>query len=142
MQQLPKKNNTHLIIAVVVVAIMVIVFIGGAIGTSFITGTTQAQANWTTIQSFSGNGSKTTGTFDVPGDWKIVWRCDPASWGGLPYNVAVIVYNSDGTMADSGVNAMCSQNNIHDETEVHHGGTVYLSIISEGDWVIEVQEFK
>lgn len=96
---------------------------------------------WTTTHTFTGNGSKKTGTFSVPGDWKIVWKCNPASFD-VNYNVIITVYNSDGTYADSGVNATCSRTNTHDETEEHQSGNVYLDITSEGDWTIQVQELK
>ena len=71
-----------------------------------------------------------------------MWKCDPTSFDNINYNVIITVYNSDGTMADSGVNAMCSKTNTHDETEVHASGDVYLDITSEGDWTIQVQELK
>jgi len=99
-------------------------------------------AKWTTTRTFSGNGSKKTATFSVPDDWKIIWKCDHSSFQGLDYNMIIMVYNSDGSLADSGVNTTCKSNYTHDETEIHTAGTVYLDITSEGAWSIQVQELK
>jgi len=53
-----------------------------------------------------------------------------------------LVYNSDNTLADSGVNTSCKVVNTSESTEIHTSGQVYLNIISEGDWTIQVQESK
>jgi hypothetical protein len=97
---------------------------------------------WTTIQTFSGNGIKQTGTFTVGDDWKIFWSCDPSSFYGNQYNVQVYVYSSDGTLGDIPVNTICKAGNISDSTEDHQGGSIYLEINSEGSWKIQVQELK
>ena len=98
---------------------------------------------WTTVQTFQGNGSKKTGTFSVPDDWKIKWTCNPASFGGADYNVIVGVYNSDGSIADFGaINSTCKNGSVAGETEEHQGGNVYLDITSEGDWTFTVQELN
>ncbi|HEX6797686.1 MAG TPA: hypothetical protein VF116_08235 [Ktedonobacterales bacterium] len=98
---------------------------------------------WTTIQSFQGSGDKKTGTFSVPDDWRIVWTCDPSSYYGYQYNVIVSVYNSDGSILDPAtVNTLCKSGNSSDWTEEHQGGDVYLDVISESDWAIQVQVLK
>ncbi len=104
--------------------------------------TPAGQKNWTTTQTFTGSGSKKTGVFSVPADWKINWTCKPSSFTGNQYNLVIFVYNSDNTLADSGVNTICKAGNISDSTEIHTSGQVYLNIISEGDWTIQVQESK
>jgi hypothetical protein len=103
---------------------------------------TQPPPTWKTTHKFTGNGSKKTAIFSVPDDWKIAWKCNPSSFYGNSYNMIITVYNSDGSYADSGVNAMCKTGNTHDETEEHQSGDVYLDITSEGDWTIQVQELK
>jgi hypothetical protein len=98
---------------------------------------------WTTIQTYSGNGSKKTGTFSVPDDWRIVWSCDPSSFYGGQYNVIVGVDNSDGSFLDpAAVNTICKTGNTGDNTEEHQGGNVYLDINSEGSWTVKVQVLK
>ncbi len=97
---------------------------------------------WTTVANFSGNGSKKTATFSVPDDWKIVWKCDHSSFQGYDYNVIILVYNSDGTLADSGVNTLCSKSNEQGETEIRTAGNVYLDVTSEAVWSVQIQELK
>lgn len=97
---------------------------------------------WTTVQSFSGNGSKNTPTFSVGNNWKIVWTCDPNSFDGQSFNVIITPTGTDGVPTDTGVNTTCSATNTHDETSVQSGGTIALDIISEGSWTIKVEELK
>jgi hypothetical protein len=98
---------------------------------------------WTTTHTFSGNGSKKTGYFTVPNDWKLVWKCDPASFYGGQYNVIVGVTGSDGTPIDpAAVNTICKTGNTSDSTEEHQGGQIYLDVTSEGSWTVQVQELK
>jgi hypothetical protein len=97
---------------------------------------------WKTTHTFSGNGSKKTGTFTVGDDWRIAWSCNPSSFGGIAYNMIIIVDSPDGNMIDSGVNSMCKKGNSSDVAEIHTGGQVFLSVTSEGDWTIAVQELK
>jgi hypothetical protein len=98
---------------------------------------------WTTVQTFTGNGVKKTGTFSVPNDWKIVWSCDPSSFYGGQYNVIVSVYDSSGNPVDyATVNTICKSGNTGDSTEEHQGGNVYLDVNSEGSWKIQVQVLK
>ncbi|MFL5625968.1 MAG: hypothetical protein ACJ788_10295 [Ktedonobacteraceae bacterium] len=103
---------------------------------------TQAPAKWTTTHNYKGSGIKKTDIFTVPDDWKITWSCNPSSFYGSQYNVQVYVYNSDGSIADVAINALCKSGNTSGETEEHQGGDVYLDINSEADWTIKVQEFK
>ncbi len=98
---------------------------------------------WVTVQSFSGNGTKKTAYFTVPNDWKLVWKCNPASFYGGSYNVIVSVTGSDGTPIDpTAVNTICSTSNTGDSTDEHQGGRIYLDVISEGSWTLQVQELK
>lgn len=101
---------------------------------------------WTTIQTFTGNGTKKTALFAVPGDWKINWSCDGmiagTSMDGL---LAVAVYGSDGSIVDpAAVNATCKAGTAKtsDSTEEHQSGSVYLDINGTGDWSITIQVLK
>lgn len=114
-----------------------------ATSTPAATATATHTPKWTTIQSFSGNGSKKTGTFSVPDDWRIVWTCDPSSSFGGQYNVIVDVDNSDGSFLDpAAVNTICKTGNTGDNTEEHQGGNVFLDVTSEGAWTIKVQVLR
>ncbi|WIG61026.1 MAG: hypothetical protein OJF49_003774 [Ktedonobacterales bacterium] len=108
------------------------------------TATATHTPKWTTVQTFNGNGTKKTGTFTVPDDWKLVWSCDPSSESFTSqYNVIVSVYGSDGTPLDPvAVNTICKSGNTGDSTEEHQGGDVYLDINSEAAWKIQVQVLK
>lgn len=97
---------------------------------------------WTTTQTFTGNGNKTTQTFTVGSDWKILWSCDPSSFYGGEYNIIVSVYGSDGTLIDLPVNTICKTGNTSDYSEEHQGGSIYLEIDSEGSWKLQVQELQ
>jgi hypothetical protein len=97
---------------------------------------------WTTTQTFTGNGNKTTQTFTVGSDWKILWSCDPSSFYGGEYNIIVSVYGSDGTLIDLPVNTICKAGNTSDYSEEHQGGSIYLEIDSEGSWKLQVQELQ
>lgn len=98
---------------------------------------------WTTVQSFQGNGNKKTTTFAVPNSWKLIWSCDPSSDYSGEYNVIVDVVRPDGSYVDPGaVNTICQAGNTGDSTQEYQGGTVYLDVQSEDVWTIQVQVLK
>ncbi len=100
---------------------------------------------WTTVQTFTGNGNKKTGTFQAPGDWKILWSCQGLTDGtGIDGLLYVSVYGSDGTPIDpSAVSGTCAYGKVtSDSTEEHQGGSVYLDINTGLSWTIQVQELK
>lgn len=101
---------------------------------------------WTTVQTFSGNGTKKTAIITVPDDWKILYSCTYQSIGGVTGDGAltVIVYNADGSVADAAVDATCKDGVAHTtgETEEHKAGRIYLSVDGTGDWSIQIQEMK
>ncbi|HEU0025573.1 MAG TPA: hypothetical protein VFQ25_00525 [Ktedonobacterales bacterium] len=98
---------------------------------------------WTTVQNFKGNGIKTTDTFSVPATWKLTWTCDPHSFYGGSYNVAVTLYDSGGNMVDLPVNTICKAGNTGDTTTEHTDpGQYYLNVNSEAAWTIKIQVQK
>jgi hypothetical protein len=94
---------------------------------------------WTTVQTFKGNGTKKTTTFAVPTNWRIMWSCDLASHNNTNYNVIIHPNSTNNALLDNGVETTCNKNNTHNTVEVHKGGNIYLSIISEGTWVVQIQ---
>jgi hypothetical protein len=165
-QQPPKRPKTWLWIGAIIVALLIGYGAGAsshASDTTTNTTNTTTQANtsvqptakptqppkptaapkWTTTNTFNGNGAKKTAIFSVGDDWKIQWKCNPASFDNIQYNVIIDVNNSDGTPADPGaINTLCKPGNTSGETEEHQGGSVYLDIQSEGDWTITIQQLK
>jgi hypothetical protein len=100
-------------------------------------------AIWTTTQTFSGNGNSKTAIFPVGSDWKIAWKCDPASFVGNSYNLIVSVTGSDNTTVDPAtINTICQNGNTSGSTEEHQAGSVFLDVGSEGTWTITVSEPK
>lgn len=99
-------------------------------------------AVWTTTQTFSGNSTLKTAVFPVPDDWKLVWKCDPASFS-FPYNVIVDVVNISGSPFDPGaINTLCQAGNTSGQTEEHQSGQVYLDINSQAAWTVVIQVLK
>lgn len=96
---------------------------------------------WTTVQHFSGNGTKKTQIITVPGDWKIQWSCTGGDYGGF---LSVTVYDNTNAYVDGAVNAMCKAGSTPTtgETEEHQAGSIYLSVDSTGDWSLSVQVLK
>jgi hypothetical protein len=153
-----------------IVALVVVFFIGIAIGSATHSGSstpatttvtqsgggTQSQpapttkpaapAKWTTTQTFTGSGAKKTATFAVGNDWKILYTCSGMNVSGYTSdaNLIVGVYNSDGSIVDpAAINTICKAGKTtSDNTEEHQGGNVYLDVNAEGDWTITVQELK
>ena len=155
-QQAPKKKS-KLGIGCGVIAAVVILFaiigIASNSGKSSSTTTSSSGGNstqapgkpqtWQTAYTYSGNGSEKTGVITVPDDWKINWTCDPTSFQGIQYNVAIEVDNSDNTVADPiAVNSLCSSTNSSGTTEEHQAGNVYLNVTSEAKWSVVIQELK
>jgi len=100
---------------------------------------------WTTVQSFSGSGTKKTAIFSVPGDWKIIWSCDNTSQNfGVDGVIYISVYGSDGSLVDfNAVSGTCTANKVvRVSTEEHQAGDVYLDINTGLPWTIQVQDLK
>ncbi len=108
-----------------------------------ITPTPAHALKWTTVKTFTGHSGKRTSVFTMPDDWKIVWSCDPQSSQGNQANLNVAVYGPpDGALVNVAVNAVCKPGKTSGSTEEHRGGQVFLVIVSNGGWGLQVQELK
>lgn len=102
--------------------------------------TVSPSAHWVTVQTFADKGTRKTSIFSVPDNWRIVWSCNIASHNNRSYNVIIHANTANNVLLYNSVEATCSKNNTHSITELHEGGKVYLSIISEGNWTVQVQK--
>jgi hypothetical protein len=97
---------------------------------------------WVTVQTFNGSESKKTSTFTVSNNWRIVWSCDLASHNNADYYVIIHANTTANTLLGNSVETTCSKNNTHSFSQMHQGGKVYLSILSQGSWNVQVQDLK
>lgn len=89
------------------------------------------------VLKLSGNGTKTSPTFHVNGQWEIVYHCDNStSLQTVPFYINV--YNSDGTTTFDSVSADCPKGGLSDETIIHEGGDKYLKILAMSPWSLQV----
>jgi hypothetical protein len=84
----------------------------------------------------TGSGINKTPDFTAAGDWEIDWSYDCSTFGSSG-NFQVIVYNSDGSLADVAVNELGAKGS--DVTNEHQGGTYYLEMNSECNWHVIVK---
>jgi hypothetical protein len=165
--QPPKKKRSKLgigcgVVAALIILIVIIVAVtsnsGSSTASTSNTGSTPSTGStttasstpkatakplvWTTVKTFTGTGSEKTDTFSAPDNWKLSWKCDPKSFDNIQYNVVATINDASDSMIDSGVNALCKPGTTSGSTNVTSGGTVRLDIISEGDWVFNIQEQK
>jgi hypothetical protein len=101
-----------------------------------------SQPEWLTIAVFQGSGSKDTAGFLTFVPWRLTWSCDPASSLLHKYNI-IVELRTDITTTHAvdtvAFNTFCDTahtSGLLDETLV---GTIYLSVISEGEWTLEAQ---
>lgn len=86
----------------------------------------------------TGNGSKDTASFTAKGNWDIAYTYDCTGFAGGTGNFAVIPKGTDNnpSFANSGINELGAKGN--DVAHEHHGGTYYLSVLSECPWTLKV----
>ncbi len=100
---------------------------------------------WTTVNTYTGNGTSKTATFTVNADqWKIIWSCNPAAYG-FEYNLMADLKHPGDDFGDTVVNVICKSgdaSSTHGETMEYTGGTFYLDVNSEASWKFEVQILK
>ena len=90
-------------------------------------------------ETFTGNGVKKTTSFTAPKSWKIVWSCDLSSHNNTSYNIIIHANTINNTLLANGVETTCNKNNTHGFITMNQPGKIYLVIISEGNWTVQVQ---
>lgn len=90
-------------------------------------------------ETFTGNGVKKTTSFTAPKSWKIVWSCDLSSHNNTSYDIIIHANTINNTLLASGVETTCNKNNTHGFITMNQPGKIYLVIISEGNWTVQVQ---
>jgi hypothetical protein len=76
-----------------------------------------------------------TVSFMAPKSWRIVWSCDPSS----KYDFIIHASTTSNALLANSVETTCSNSNAHGITMMHQAGDVYLVIISEGSWIVQVE---
>lgn len=92
-----------------------------------------------TSETFTGNGVKKTTSFTAPKSWKIVWSCDLSAHNNTSYDIIIHANTINNTLLANGVETTCNKNNTHGFVTMNQAGKVYLVIISEGNWIVQVQ---
>ena len=124
--------------------LVVIAIIGAAIGGSGSDGNNDASssappipATPVTVLDKTGNGDTQTQEFTVSDEWSIQYSFDCATFGQAG-NFVVDVQGTDGvsSLTNRGPNALATSG--ADTVFNHHGGTYYLSVLSECDWHLKV----
>ncbi len=90
-------------------------------------------------ETFTGNGVKKTTSFTAPKSWKINWSCDLSSHNNTSYDIIIHANTINNTLLASGVETTCNKNNTHGSVTMNQAGKIYLVIISEGSWTVQVQ---
>jgi hypothetical protein len=90
-------------------------------------------------ETFTGNGVKKTTSFTAPKSWKIVWSCDLSSHNNTSYDIIIHANTINNTLLANGVETTCNKNNTHGFITMNQAGKIYLVIISEGNWTVQVQ---
>jgi hypothetical protein len=133
-----------------VVAIILIVAIGGALGSRAIPssgpttaplGATQAPAagqakTWVAVKEWNGSGIKDTEKFTVGNEWRVDWDFMPGQFGGI---IQVYIYDEANNLVGLAAN---TQKAGPDTSFQHKGGTFYLKINASGDWKVGVQDMR
>jgi hypothetical protein len=140
-QSVPRRSRGRLWFILSIIAIILFAGVGAGVFAS------QALShNWTTIQTFKGNGKQRTPAFAVPNGWKIVGTCQGFTDGsGINRSLVVAVYRSNGTIANlSAIDTTCKAGSKPTivSTEEHYSGSIYLDVSATGAWTIQVQEMK
>ncbi len=106
------------------------------------TPTSSSSLKWMTAQTFTGYGVKKTPAFTAPKNWRVVWSCDLSSHHNASYDIIIHANTVNNALLANSVETTCNQNNTHSYTDMHQAGKIYLSILSEGTWQVQVQFAK
>lgn len=90
-----------------------------------------------TLLQQAGSGDTQTASFTAAGDWDLAYSYDCSKFG-TQGNFAVEIMGSDGAMSLSNVGPDVIGEKGQDVSHEHHGGTYYLTVISECDWSVTV----
>ncbi len=90
------------------------------------------------VVTFTGNGVKKTTAFTAPKSWMIAWSCDLASHDNTSYDMIIHANTTHNTLLANGLETTCSKNNTHGLVTMKQAGNIYLVIISEGNWKVQV----
>jgi hypothetical protein len=82
---------------------------------------------------------KKTTAFIAPKSWKIVWSCDLSSHNNTSYDMIIHANTTTNTLLHNGLETTCTQNNTHGLVTMNQAGKIYLVILSEGGWMVQVQ---
>jgi hypothetical protein len=82
---------------------------------------------------------KKTTAFTAPKSWKIIWSCDLTSHNNTNYDMIIHANTTTNTLLHDGLETTCSKNNTHGSVTMNQAGKIYLVIISEGGWTVQVQ---
>jgi hypothetical protein len=93
----------------------------------------------TGAETFTGNGVKKTTTFTAPKSWKIIWSCSLSSHNNKSYDMFIHANTIHNTLLPNGLETTCNSNNTHGLIKMNQAGKIYLVIISEGSWTVQVQ---
>ena len=139
-QSVPRRSGGRLWLILGIIALML--FAGGGLA---VLASQALSHNWTTVQTFKGNGNQKTLTFTTPTDWKIVGTCQGFNDGSGINRSLVAVYSSTGTVANrSAIDTTCKAGSepTTASAEEHYGGSAYLEVIATGAWTIQVQKMQ
>ena len=95
-------------------------------------------ANSSHFETFAGNGVKKTTAFIVPKSWKIVWSCDLSSHNNTNYDLIIHANTTQNALLANSLETTCSKSHTHGEVTMNQAGKIYLIIISEGAWTVQV----
>jgi hypothetical protein len=90
-------------------------------------------------ETFSSSGVKKTTAFVAPRNWKIIWSCDLSTHHNTDYDVIIHANTTGNTLLHKGLETTCSKNNTHGLISMNQAGKIYLVVLSEGGWTVQVQ---
>lgn len=103
---------------------------------------TSQSSQWITTETFTGSGPQKTITFTAPKSWRIVWKCDLSSHNNASYDMIIHANTANNTLLSNSVETTCNKTNTQGLVMMHQAGQIYLIIISEGNWTIQVEYSK
>lgn len=104
--------------------------------------TQTAQADWQTIQTFTGNSTNNaqqkTKVFSVDSNWRLTWNCKGNH--GIDDWLYVSIYNRDGSLYNAGAQITCVDGKqVTGNADEPQSGTFYLSVNASTDWTVTIE---